>query len=124
MKHKFLILILIGLLCFYGCNNKPKGIDNLSNASSICVKNRGTDLEVSLNDTDKNYVISIWKNADWQKDTTKTDCPYCFIVDDTTKFYYSSEVGLFMDKENNLHFFVSKEQKTILDSIITDIITA
>ena len=127
---KFLSFALTLCLCLcsvvlISCNGKGSKIEETESiaestltAKLICVKNKETNEEVQLSDSDNNIVMSIWNNTDWDDDVTKTLYDYLFIVDETTTIYYVSEFGLFNDWKNGRHCFVTDEQRTIIDNII------
>ena len=73
------------------------------------------DLKISNEQADA--IKSVWDNASWQNDVTKTEYDYVFRYSDR-EVRYSYEEGIFNDITSNKHLVLSDEQKTQVNAII------
>lgn len=73
------------------------------------------DLKISNEQAEE--IKSVWNNASWQNDVTKTEYDYVFRYSDR-EVRYSYEEGIFNDITSNKHLVLSDEQKTQVNAII------
>ena len=73
------------------------------------------DLKISNEQAEE--IKSVWNNASWENDVTKTEYDYVFRYGDR-EIRYSYEEGIFNDITSNKHLVLSDEQKTQVNAII------
>jgi hypothetical protein len=64
--------------------------------------------------------LSVWNNGEWEQDITKTGYDYELEFDGTL-IRYTAQSGLFNDKTNQRHLFVSVEQRAYINAFISEI---
>ena len=141
MKKLFLMLVvmLALIICLCGCSEidpnadatipqvqasvekntvkRPTVPHSLMEASTIVVKNLFTEEEIVLEGHVKDDVLSILNDSGWEKYQTKTLADYCFVIDDTF-LYYTVSQGLFNDRDQDMHLWLSEEQRAFINSLL------
>lgn len=77
------------------------------------------DLKISNEQAEE--LKSVWNNASWQNDVTKTEYDYVFRYGDR-EVRYSYEEGIFNDITSNKHLVLSAELKTSVNAIIDKLV--
>ena len=88
-----------------------------SDSSTIVVKNLFTEEEIVIEGHVKDDVLSILNDSGWEKYQTKTLADYCFVIDDTF-LYYTVSQGLFNDRDQDMHLWLSEEQRAFINSLL------
>ena len=96
---------------------RPTVPHSLMEASTIVVKNLLTEEEIVLEGHVKDDVLSILNDSGWEKYQTKTLAEYCFVIDDTV-LYYTISQGLFNDRDQDMHLWLSEEQRLFINSLL------
>ena len=78
-------------------------------------KNPNTEFELSADEIET--LVSIWNNANWEPDITKTGYDYVFEFSET-ELRYSSDVGIFNDPDNNRHLELTEEERMQINSFL------
>ena len=65
------------------------------------------------------YIVSVWNDAEWEKDVTKTASEYSFFCGEA-EIRYSQAYGIFNDLEGQRHFTVSEEERLTINSMLED----
>ena len=120
-KYWLCLLALIFTLTFGGCNNEvtpdiPPNDKTLYSAAEMQVYHidHKENTVVVTNET-MEYLLSLWNDAEWENDNTKTISEYIF--DFGTEIGYSVD-GIFNDKENKCHLRITQDQKNYINSLL------
>ena len=75
------------------------------------------DTEFELSAEGVKTIVSIWNDAEWESQITKTAYDYVFEFSET-ELRYSSEYGIFNDPENNRHLELTEEERILINSFL------
>ena len=131
MKIKFLCfwLLLIMLFQCVGCDTDGRTDDNSEQNGSddkpITVEYTAEKMllkytleekeETELSNEDMNYMLSLWKSAQWKAGRTKTLSEYVFDIGIEIRY---AESGVFNDWTNDRYVMLNEEQTKAVNSLI------
>jgi hypothetical protein len=114
MKKSLSLLVLLLAACLLlsacGVVYDPTNI-------TVRSKNQNPNTEFQLSADEIETLVSIWNNANWEPDITKTGYDYVFEFSET-ELRYSSEVGIFNDPDNNRHLELTEEERIWINSFL------
>lgn len=114
-KYMSVVLSMVALLQCIGCTTMSS--DFQYKATDIALYSPVEhNAVVQLTDEDIEYLLSLWNDAQWEPDITKTMYDYVFEFGTTIR--YSSDYGLFNDVGNQRHFVVSENQRNQINALI------
>ena len=114
------VLTLVLMLQCTGCTNTTEaGLYDISQLQVYTPYQPNNT--VDLSDELVNYFETLWNDAEWEPDTTKTACDYVFVYDNAT-VRYVADTGLFNDVENNRHCYISESQRDHVNALLSDIL--
>lgn len=116
----YIMLLLVLLPQCAGCSNTTKAELYVISHMQLYTPYQ-PDNTVDLSDELVNYFETLWNDAEWEPDTTKTACDYVFVYDNTT-IRYVADSGLFNDVDNNRHCYISESQRDHVNSLLSDIL--
>ena len=137
-----LVVMLALIICLCGCSEinstadatipqvqasvekntvkRPTVPHSLMEASTIVVKKvRNTDIgkEVVLDGDAKDEVLSILNNSGWRNGLLKFGASHQFAIGETS-IGYASDVGVFLDLEEEISLELSEEQRAFINSLL------
>ena len=115
---RLLSTVLTLFLCLSVCVNVSCA-KNITYESSVIYVRYVNDNEhpIMLSEEERDNMLRIWNNAEWEEDITKSAADYLFELDGIT-LYYTSHAGIFDDRENYRHFYLHKSEWTQIDSML------
>ena len=135
MKYLSLVLSVLLIFCFVGCNADTTVSDSSSPSDttentteeiiqSHLLKVRGMRFgleRLQISEEQSNSVKEIWESCEWIDDVTETVYDYVFI-DGEREVRYSYDAGIFNDVTNMRSVFLTNELHTEMNNIIDHLI--
>lgn len=130
MKYLSLVLSVLLIFCFVGCNadttvsDSSSPSDTTENTTEEMLKVRGMRFgleRLQISEEQSNSVKKIWENCEWIDDVTETVYDYVFI-DGEREVRYSYDAGIFNDVTNMRSVFLTNELHTEMNNIIDHLI--
>ena len=131
MKIKFLCFMLLLIMLFQcvGCDTDGRTDDNSEQNGSVnkpvtveytaekmlLKYTLGEKEETELSNEDMNYMLSLWKSAQWKAGRTKTLSEYVFDIGIEIRY---AESGVFNDWTNDRYIMLNEEQTKAVNSLI------
>lgn len=112
-KYPALCLILIFVLCLFGCNDKK--IYQLPH-DQFCYTT-GESQVVEMNTQDRRYIVELLNDAEWVNDLSNCYGDFVFYTQNE-EVRYHSECGTFNDYTNKKSTTVSEEERYTINQIL------
>ena len=135
MKYLSLVLSVLLIFCFVGCNADTTVSDSSSPSDTtentteeitqshllkVCGMRFGLE-RLQISEEQSNSVKKIWECCEWIDDVTETVYDYVFI-DGEREVRYSYDAGIFNDVTNMRSVFLTNELHTEMNNIIDHLI--
>lgn len=125
MKKIIYLLSLLLVLSFIGCSEEPQNVKYESASITVSYVSFGASgskygSEKAFSNEGVSDILTILNNSKWDESLCKCGYEYALFLDGMTLFY-SYDLGIINDYDNDQNLTLSDEEKTYINSLIDEL---